>query len=201
VRIRLRELVKFIEKQKRKIVYADFEDTLGTVQEVQSSWLGTEYNLEQYRKRLRHFLKAHEDHITVNKLKRNIAITPSDLQELERLLFESGELGDRQEFDRAFGAQQSLGEFIRSIVGLDRGAAVAAFGEFLENTTYNAKQIQFVNQVIEYLTKNGVMDPAMLYEPPFTDFSNDGLDGVFQDSDANKIVILIKEINKNAVFA
>ncbi len=201
VRIRLRELVKFIEKQKRKIVYADFEDTIGEVREVESNWLGNEYNLDQYRKRLRHFLKAHEDHIAINKLKRNIAITPSDLQELERLLFESGELGDRQDFDRAFGAPQKLGEFIRSIVGLDRSAAVAAFGEFLESTTYNAKQIQFVNQVIEYLTWNGIMDPALLYEPPFTDFSNDGLDGVFQDLDADKIVSLIKDINKNAASA
>jgi type I restriction enzyme, R subunit len=201
VRIRLRELVKFIEKQKRKIVYADFEDTVGEVREVDSNWLGYEYNLEQYRKRLRHFLKDHADHIAVNKLKRNIAITASDLQELERLLFESGELGNRQDFDRAFGAPQKLGEFIRSIIGLDRAAAVTAFGEFLESTTYNAKQIQFVNQVIDYLTRNGIMDPARLYEPPFTDFSNDGLDGVFQDSDADKIVMLIKDINKNAASA
>jgi type I restriction enzyme R subunit len=198
VRIRLRDLVKFIEKRRRTIVYADFQDTLGHVAEVESHWLGTEYNIEQYRKRMRHFLRSHEDHLTVNKLKRNLPITASELQDLERLLFESGELGNRQEFERAFGATQSLGELVRSIVGLDRGAAVQAFGEFLSNTTYNAKQIQFVNQIIDYLTQNGIMDPGRLYEPPFTDFSNDGLDGVFQDAEANKIVDVIRQINGNA---
>lgn len=85
VRLRLRDLVKFIEKRKRTIVYADFKDTLGQVAEVDSLWLGTEYNIEQYRKRMRHFLRAHENHLTVNKLKRNVPITASELQDLERL--------------------------------------------------------------------------------------------------------------------
>lgn len=198
VRIRLRDLVKFIEKRRRTIVYADFQDTMGAVSEVASTWLGTEYNIEQYRKRMRHFLQAHEDHLTVNKLKKNLPITAAELQELERLLFESGEVGDRQDFERSFGAAQSLGEFVRSVVGLDRGAAVSAFGDFLSNTTYNATQIQFVNQIIDYLTQNGVMDPKLLYEPPFTHISNNGLDGVFDDKDADKIVDVIRSINSNA---
>lgn len=198
VRLRLRDLVKFIEKRKRTIVYADFKDTLGQVAEVDSLWLGTEYNIEQYRKRMRHFLRAHENHLTVNKLKRNVPITASELQDLERLLFESGELGNKQDFERAFGGTQSLGELVRSIVGLDRAAAVQAFGEFLSNMTYNAKQIQFVNQIIDYLTQNGVMDPGLLYEAPFTDISNNGLDGVFAGHDADKIVEVLRQIKNNA---
>lgn len=198
VRVRLRDLVKFIEKRKRSVVYADFQDTLGVVAEVPSNWLGSEYNIEQYRKRMRHFLRTHESHLTVNKLKRNIPITALELQDLERLLFESGELGSREDFEKAFGAAQSLGELVRLLVGLDRGAAVQAFGEFLQNTTYNAKQIQFVNQIVEYLTQNGIMDPGMLYEPPFTDLSNNGLDGVFGDLDANRIVEILRNVASNA---
>jgi type I restriction enzyme R subunit len=198
VRKRLRDLIKFIEKRKRQIVYADFQDTVGDLQVVESNWLGTEYNLERYKKRMQHFLQSHQDHITINKLKRNLPITKSDLQELDRLLFESGELGSREEFVQVFGSEQTLGEFVRSLVGLDRAAAVQAFGQFLEGTIYSAKQIQFINQIIDYLTKNGIMDPAILYAPPFTDYSSQGLEGMFKDLEADLIVEAIRRINSNA---
>ena len=59
--------------------------------------------------------------------------------------------------------------FIRSLVGLDRAAAQAAFARFLEGTAYTASQIRFVQLIIEHLTRNGIMDPGKLYEQPFTD--------------------------------
>jgi type I restriction enzyme R subunit len=198
VRKRLRELIKFIEKRKRQIVYADFQDTVGHLQVVESHWLGSEYNIERYRKRMQHFLQEHQDHITINKLKRNLPITKHDLAELERLLFESGELGSREEFDQVFGSKQTLGEFVRSMVGLDRAAAVQAFGQFLEGTLYSAKQIQFVSQIVDYLTRNGIMDPAALYASPFTDYSAHGLEGVFKDEDADQLVQILRQINTNA---
>ena len=201
VRKRLRDLIKFIEKRKRQIVYADFQDTIGPLQVLESQWLGTEYNIERYRKRMQHFLQAHEDHITIHKLKRNVPVTKDDLKELERLLFESGELGSKDEFEQAFGSNQALGEFVRSLVGLDRSAAVQAFGYFLEGTVYSAKQIQFINQIIEYLTKNGIMDPALLYSPPFTDYSSQGIEGMFKDPEADQIVEAIRRINSNAAAA
>jgi type I restriction enzyme R subunit len=104
----------------------------------------------------------------------------------------------RERFEKAFSHQQSLGAFIRKLVGLDRGAASEAFGEFLHNTTYSAAQIRFIDQVVSYLTQNGTMDPGLLYEPPFTDMHNEGLDGVFGDAGAIKIIHLLEEIELKA---
>ena len=88
--------------------------------------------------------------------------------------------------------------FIRRLVGLDREAASEAFGEFLHNTTYSATQIRFIDQIISYLTQNGTMDPGLLYEPPFTDIHDEGLDGVFGDMVATKIIHLLDDINHHA---
>lgn len=200
-RKRLRDLIKFIEKRRRQIVYADFRDTVGELQIVESDWLGTEYNIERYKKRMLHFLEEHQDHITIHKLKRNLPITKDDIKALESLLFTSGELGTRTEFDTAFGATQSLGQLVRSMVGLDRTAVLELFAKFLENTVYNSKQIQFVTQIIDYLTKNGTMPPESLYESPYTDFSSQGLDGVFPDADANELISILKQVNENAIAA
>ena len=42
------------------------------------------------------------------------------------------------------------------------------------------------------------MDPGQLYEPPFTGVHYQGLDGAFDDADAEGIVAVLSEINLRA---
>jgi type I restriction enzyme R subunit len=145
------------------------------------------------------FLIEHETHITLQKLKRNVPITVSDIKELERILFEAGGIGTKEEFERACGKQDQLGLFIRKLIGLDKQAAKRAFRDYLDAKTLTANQIRFIDLIIEYLTQNGVMDPSLLYEAPFTDYSTKGLDGLFQDSEAQGIVSILNSIHEAAV--
>jgi type I restriction enzyme R subunit len=198
VRLRLRNLIKFLDKGEMRIVYTDFEDTIGDHRPVSMQGYASAEEMRQYRLKVERYIREHSDHITINKLRLNRQITRQDLEELERLLFASEEIGSREQFEKVFGHQQSLGIFIRSLVGLDREAAAEAFGGFLDGTIYTATQIRFTDQIISYLTQNGTMDPGLLYEPPFTDIHDEGLDGVFGDDGATKIVRLIDDINKHA---
>jgi type I restriction enzyme R subunit len=52
--------------------------------------------------------------------------------------------------------------------------------------------------VIDYLTKNGVMDAALLYQPPYTNYNSSGLSGIFPDDEATKIVEILTKIRLNA---
>jgi type I restriction enzyme R subunit len=104
----------------------------------------------QFRKKVMHFLRDHEKQIALKKLKYNEPITALDLQEIERLLYETSELGDRGKFEEVFGQQPMLGAFIRKLIGLDREAAKAAFGEFLTGTPFTERQIRFINLIIVY---------------------------------------------------
>ena len=199
IRKRLRDLVKFIDKKQRKLIYTNFEDELGEIVEGDYSAPVSAVNIVQYKKKVLSFLKEHENHIAIQKLKRNVPITPSDVSELERILFQSDGLGTREDFEKAYGKQEQLGLFIRSLIGLDREAAKEAFGEYLERKTLTANQIRFINQIIEYLTQNGLLDAAQLYESPFTDYAAAGLDGVFTDEDADSIVSVLDSIRRAAV--
>jgi type I restriction enzyme R subunit len=199
VRKRLRDLVKFMDKNQRKLVYTDFEDELGEVTVGEYSAIPSAVNIGQYKKKVLSFLSQHESHITLQKLKRNVPITASDIKELERMLFETGDVGTREEFEKAYGKQEQLGLFIRKLIGLDRQAAKRAFRDYLDAKTLTANQIRFIDLIIEYLTQNGVMDPSLLYEAPFTDYSSKGMDGVFQDSEAQGIVSILNSIHQTAV--
>jgi type I restriction enzyme R subunit len=93
---------------------------------------------------------------------------------------------------------QPLGVFIRSIIGLDIKAAQEAFSEFLNSGNLKADQVTFIQNIINYLNKNGTIEPSMLFEPPFTDLNDYGLNGVFDDAAAYKIISIVEHVNENA---
>lgn len=197
-RRRLRSLVRHIVKRGRKTVFTDFEDEIGEGTEVHLAGLGTAIDASQYRKKFMAFLEAHEDDLALKKVKHNKALTQTDLEELERMFFESGEVGDKKSFTQCFGEQENLPLFIRKLVGLDRDAAKLAFDRYLNSKTLNSKQIAFVNQIIDYLTQNGVMNPKALFEHPFTNLGPSGPASLFPEEEAAAIVSIIRSINCNA---
>ena len=195
-RVRLRELVKFIDRNQQTIVYTDFKDELGEVTEVDVPIKQTGFSHDQYRKKVKAYILEHEDHIAIAKLKRNLPLTDSDLQELEQMLFSAQEIESRERFEAVYGQDVSLKLFIRRIVGLDRNAAKQSFAQYLERSNLTANQIRFVETIIDYLTQNGVMNPGILYESPFTDIHYQGLDGVFNEDDSDQIVMLVRSFNE-----
>jgi len=196
LRIDLRGLIRFIEKSDGRIVYTDFGDEFtGNVQEHQLLYGAN--NLEAYKKRVTQYVRSQQHHLTIHKLKMNIPITPGELKVLENMLFEQGELGTREQFELAYG-KQPLGKFIRSIVGLDIGAAKAAFAGFINSPSLNPQQIRFVDTIIQYLTVNGIIEGEALFEPPFSDISSNGLIDVFDPEKSAIIINIVKGVNQNA---
>lgn len=196
VRLKLRNLVKFIDRNQQSIVYTDFKDELGDVAEVDVPVQQTGFSPYQYRKKVEAYIRENENHIAIHKLKRNLPLTDEDLNQLEEILFSSEAVESRDRFEEVYGKSVSLKLFIRQIVGLDRNTAKAAFAKYLENSYFSANQIRFVENIIDYLTQNGVMNPGLLYEPPFTDIHDEGLDGVFKDDEADDILALVGSFNE-----
>ncbi len=55
-------------------------------------------------------------------------------------------------------------------MGLDMKAAKEAFSEVLDGAHLSPEQIYFVNQVVEYVVRNGMVeDNGVLMRSPFTD--------------------------------
>jgi type I restriction enzyme R subunit len=198
VRRRLRDLIKFIERRSVAPVYSVLTDEIGVSTEVVFTDFSTGINLAQYRKKVEAYIRSNEHHIVIAKLRHNRPLTPTDLGELERFFYESDVVESRSRFEACFGSDTPLTVFIRSLVGLDRDAVKAAFARFLDGTRYGSQQIRFVEMIIDRLTRNGVMAPGQLYEPPFTALHHEGLDGAFDDADADAIVGIIAEINDRA---
>lgn len=200
LRRRLRALVQFIDRQQRKPVYTDFEDLLGDEVDVHLPGFAAGTDLARFRAKAQAFLRQHLDHVAIAKLRGNKPLTASDLGELERMLIDSG-IGAADDIRRAADAAQGLGLFVRSLVGLDREAAKAAMTDFITGTTLSANQLEFVNLVVDHLTEHGVMDPARLYESPFTDLTPRGPDGLFRPAELDELVRRLDAVRASAKAA
>lgn len=198
MRRKLRGLVQFAEPGTRAIVYTVLKDEIGEASEVTLDDFSTGINLAQYKRKVEAFIRTHRDHVAIAKLRFNKPLTPSDLEELERFLFQAEAAENRERFIACYGEGTSLPRFIRSLVGLDRSAAKEAFARFLDQGRCSSQQIRFVEMIIDRLTANGAIDPGQLYEPPFTGLHFEGLDGVFADAEATELVSLIARINQAA---
>lgn len=68
----------------------------------------------------------------------------------------------------------------------------------LDGKTHRANQIEFVNEIVEYLTEHGSMPIERLYEVPYTDFHPLGVDGVFGEAERKRLLEVLEEVRKRA---
>ena len=157
----LRGLMKYLPHG-GEIYNTNFTDDILSVE-----WNESELDnddLNNYKAKAEFYIRQHQDSPAIMKLRSNIPLTESDVKELENILW--SQVGSRQDYETQVG-KKPLGEFVREIVGLDMKAAKEAFAKYLDETYLDSRQIYFVNQIVEYIVRNGVL--TVLQEPPFTD--------------------------------
>ncbi|WP_068466694.1 DEAD/DEAH box helicase family protein [Candidatus Protochlamydia phocaeensis] len=180
LRLRLRELVPFLDKKKRTVVYTDFKDEIMMVREEEAIYMPKMTGV-QYEKKVKDFLRNHHNHIVIHRLRTNQPLTDTDLHGLETTLAEIGEEDGKTLLSGLLirSGAPSLAHFVRSLVGLDRSAAHSLFAEFLTDRSLSPQQIRFIEMVIDQLTARGMMDVSALYEPPFSNLHCGGPDMLF----------------------
>ncbi len=195
-RKRLRLLVKLIEKSKKKVVYTDFIDELGTETTFDLPEVANGLDMARFKDKARQFLKAHLGHLALQRLRRGQALTPADVVELQRMLVDAG--GTPELIQKAAEDKFGLGIFIRSLVGMEREAVAQAFSDVIAGTQATPDQIEFIELIVSELTTNGVMEAARLYESPFLDISPQGPEGLFPTAKVDRMVQVLDEIRQRA---
>lgn len=195
-RLAVRDLIKFIDKTDRPLLYTNFQDEItGHIQEQEFPLGGT--NLEPYRNRIEKFIRDNQNHITIHRIKNNKPITQKELDELEKMILSMDGSMSKEALERTLDGQP-LGRFIRSIIGLEINAAKEAFSDFLTSSKLTADQQTFINRIIDFLSVKGTVDGKMLFDVPFTEINHEGITGVFPIEQATKVIGILAKINETA---
>ena len=165
IRKELRGLMKYIPLKERTFYTTDLADEI-----ISAQWRDSDLendDLADYKERINYYVRQHQSEEVIHKLHTNRPLTEQDVERLEEILW--SEAGSKEEYVREY-QDKPLGELVREIVGLDMNAAKEAFARYLNDVNLDQRQIYFVNQIIGYVVKNGMMkDMSVLQKPPFTD--------------------------------
>ena len=196
VRKRLRGLINLIDKTARPRVFTNFEDEIGEHEQVDLPQMSVGTDMQRFKAKAQHFLQQNLNHIAIQKIRLNEPLTPQDIKEIERLFIDAG-IATEEDLVK-LQENIKLGLFIRSLVGLDREAAKKAFADFQSDKPFSADQLEFLDIIINYLTEKGSMEPGLLYESPFTDIDDMGVEGVFQPDQVTHLISILEDVSKRA---
>ena len=193
IRENLRDLIEYIPGG-TILYHTNFEDEILSIDWKESDLENDD--LKNYKAKAEFYIRQHQDHFVIAKLRSNVPLTSQDVKSLENILW--SEVGTRQDYEAAY-EHKPLGEFVREIVGLDMNAAKEAFAAYLNDASLDGRQIYFLNQIVEYIVHNGLMkDLSVLQEPPFTDRGS--IVEIFTDMTIwLGIRAVIEKINANAI--
>ncbi len=201
-RKRLRDIVHLIERTSNNVLYSDFIDEVGESTEIELPGTGgaaPSIEFDQFHKKAQHFLKEHLADGAVAKVRSGEPLTSADIKELQRILV-AADIGDTGTFAEASQRTGSFGLFIRSLVGLDRAAAMSAFAKFLDDKRYTGNQIRFVEMVIDYLTDHGTIETGRIYDSPFTSVAPEGPEAIFVNDDLDEFFAIVSRLDETAVI-
>ena len=198
IRVGIRELVKYIDPVDQKYVTTNFEDAILEDQIVTTIF--GEPTPETYgnpfannKHRLEEIIRENKNNITISRIQNGEAITEEELKSLEAILFSNKIQKDQVE--KEIGHRLDLVSFIVGLIGLSSEKVNSAFADFINKYQLTAVQIQFLDTIKLFLTTNGKIAPAKLYDSPFKNYHNLGIDGVFNEEQSTRIFDIIKQFD------
>ncbi|WP_405173594.1 DEAD/DEAH box helicase family protein [Paenibacillus sp. FSL H8-0260] len=192
----IREFIRVLDKQEKKIVYTDFQDEL--IRDIDfDGELPSFGDFTDYKSHISDYIRKHQDHIAIQRIRRNREITLTDVESFAEML-EKEQGGTKEQFNKLFVSENenSFGIFVRSLLGLERSAAQDAFATLLQRANLNANQINFINMIIDYLTVNGILEPGKLLDQPFVSLHHEGVYGLFDEDTVDDIVNVVQSLKE-----
>ena len=120
--------------------------------------------LKNYREKVNHYLKEHQDDLVIYKLRHGKVLGEEDIRHLEKILWH--DLGTKEDYAKTF-AGLPMTKLVLSLVGLDRQAVEEKFSKFLSDEALSPNQMAFVKSIVDYITENGGIEKRVLNEHPF----------------------------------
>lgn len=198
IRTGIRELMKFIDPVDHKYVTTNFEDAILEDQIVNKAFKegGSEKHSNPFtnnKHRLEEIIRENKNNITISRIQNGEAITDEELKSLEIILF-SNKI-QKEQVEKEIGHPLNLVPFIISLIGLSSKKVDASFADFINKHQLTSVQIQFLDTIKLFLTNNGKIDPAKLYDSPFKNYHSLGIDGVFSEEQSTNIFNILENFN------
>jgi type I restriction enzyme R subunit len=197
VRLELRGIMKFRQKRAGPSIptkVVDVREEIADYEIKQRSTTFKTIDMKAYEKRVEEALLALIDKSPVlKKVRRGVALTESDFAQLTSLVLTQNpdiNLSVLKEFYAETARPLDL--ILRSLVGIEPEIVKERFEQFAAKHPLTAKQTRFMGLLQNHIARHGSIELERLYDDPFTLIDSDGLEGVFNESEADELIQVIE---------
>ena len=209
LRTGVRDLIKHIDKEDQQYVTTNFKDEIYEDHILEKNFIAADNDesdnystavsspFQNNIHRLKQIIRENENNLTIQRIRNGQKITQNELRSLEQLLF-NGQL-KKEDLEKELGSRLDLTEFIIQLTGLSKEHVDKAFANFINEYQLSSVQIEFLETLKKFVTQNGKIDPVKLFDPPFTQFHPLGIEGVFKEDQAGKLIDIVQRFNEGHV--
>lgn len=166
---------------KTPIIDLQEDSGLYETQEIKTDIITVDYEI--YRQEVEKTLTPlFESNTVLQKIRGGQAVTEADLSTLNALVHTQNPNVDLHTLKEFFPESTAeLDQILRTIVGMDEQQIEHEFTAFVQqvHTHLNARQQRFIGMLKNHLCRYGSVDIEALYDAPFNQIDDAGLDGVF----------------------
>ncbi|MDH5935610.1 DEAD/DEAH box helicase family protein [Vibrio splendidus] len=166
---------------KTPIIDLQEDSGLYETQEIKTDIITVDYEI--YRQEVEKTLTPlFESNTVLQKIRGGQAVTEADLSTLNALVHTQNPNVDLHTLKEFFPESTAeLDQILRTIVGMDEKQIEHEFTAFVQqvHTHLNARQQRFIGMLKNHLCRYGSVDIEALYDAPFNQIDDAGLDGVF----------------------
>lgn len=182
IRLSLRELMKYKGAGSNTFVVLDIKDTGSITKEISAGSVLYGGNMEPYEKRVKLAIESKlNDQIVMYKIRKGEKLSEEELKSVYSIFSESfvysiDELSSKTDIDK-----EDVISIIRKFVGVDEGELNRRFEDFIQkhHNKMNATQIKTLEIIKNDIAKNKGISFAALFAEPYTNFNQNGVDGIF----------------------
>lgn len=186
-RVELRELIQYLEGEGNS---RTFTVNITDIFEQDNTGVNIQ-PVKTYCKRAEDYLREHlPDDPALQKIYRLETLDDRDIAHLEQIFWH--ELGTQDEYvalTHANPYMHHVAAFIRSIIGLEKDAALEKYRQLIHRAELTRMQEEYLLMIIRYVSENGDIAPMVLQQPPFSNFMT-----IFRNSPAS-IINYVKMIS------
>lgn len=180
IREELRDLMQYL-KVDRPLYSTDFSDEL-----IDQGTTGVNIrDFRSYKEKVFSYLMENIENPVISRIYNLEPIKESDIKELEKVMWE--ELGSKDDYIK-ISKNASIQVFVRSIVGISQESINVKLGRFINDSSLNSSQQEFLKIIINFVRENGdiTVDDLVNTEP----FESIGIFDIF----GNQVDTIVKVV-------
>lgn len=163
IRLKLRELMRYIEKVIIDPIVTDFDDWIDKSNDAEDEPVDFTVKIDDFKhfsERVEFYITNHPNDALVYQVSHFEKVTSDAIRGFKEEI--SGFAKDDEEYNSLFSCDEDIPVFVRKTVGISKSAIESFIDSKNSNDKFDSRQILYVKELLKFISKNGKFERSDL---------------------------------------